>query len=337
MSMDSKQPPSSPQVRALGEHFETALDRAARAAEPPDYDQLAAYVDGTLDDVDREIVESWLDSDPALRAEVADLRELHDAMSQPAVSSPGTPSAARPSSSVVSFEEAAKRAGAGRGRRFGTMTVIVGAMAAAVIAATTWLAVRTARKDGGRPDAAGSQVAHQGQTPPPEQSPVQPANPPAGTRPGDTPPGTAGSASASGAPAGTAANAETVAVRDAGGMISIDAAGTVTGLTADGGHAADDAPDCRRADEGRGAAGGGDGWPRRTRIDADGRQPPARFHAPHAAVADRDGRPHRAARLPLVRASWRAQLCRHHLWAGIRSRDGEVPSSPTRPGRLRRP
>ena len=83
MSMDSKQPPSSPQVRALGEHFETALDRAARAAEPPDYDQLAAYVDGTLDDVDREIVESWLVSDPALRAEVEDLRELHDAMASP--------------------------------------------------------------------------------------------------------------------------------------------------------------------------------------------------------------------------------------------------------------
>ena len=83
MSMDSKQPPSSPPVRALGEHFETALDRAARAAEPPDYDQLAAYVDGTLDDVDREIVESWLESDPALRAEVEDLRALHDAMGQP--------------------------------------------------------------------------------------------------------------------------------------------------------------------------------------------------------------------------------------------------------------
>src|SRR5262245_48644930 len=85
MSMDPKQPSSSPQGRALGGHFETTLDRAARAAEPPDYDQLAAFADGTLDDVDREIVESWLESDPALRAEVEDLRALREAMSQPGV------------------------------------------------------------------------------------------------------------------------------------------------------------------------------------------------------------------------------------------------------------
>ena len=31
----------------------------------------------------------------------------------------------------------------------------------------------------------------------------------------------------------------------------------------------------------------------------------------------------RAPRVPLVRASRRAELCRHHLWAGFRSRDGE--------------
>jgi anti-sigma factor RsiW len=240
MSMDSKQPPSSPQVRALGGHFETALDRAARAAEPPDYDQLAAYVDGALDDVDREIVESWLERDPDLRAEVDDLRALRDAMSQPGVapasasfaapastsgpsrdaltasrgaagaaSIPGTTSAARPSSGVVSFEEASKRAGAGKRRRFGTATVVMGAMAAAVIGAVTWMAVRTARVGDSRPGASGSQVARQPEQPrqgPPEQAPpVQAPN----------------------------AAAPQIAVRDAGGLIAIDAAGIVTGLTAD--------------------------------------------------------------------------------------------------------
>ena len=61
MSMDSKQPPSSPQVRALGEHFETALDRAARTAEPPDYDQLAAYVDGERVEFDGRLVEGRIE------------------------------------------------------------------------------------------------------------------------------------------------------------------------------------------------------------------------------------------------------------------------------------
>jgi hypothetical protein len=203
MSMDSKQSPSSPPVRALGEHFETALDRAARGAEPPDYDQLAAYVDGALDDVDREIVESWLDSDPALRAEVEDLRALHDAMSQTAV--PAASSAA----GVVSFQEAAKRAGAGSGRRFGTVAVIMGAMAAALIGAVTWMAVRTARVGDVRPGAAGSQARvapeQTQRQAPPRQSPL---------------------------PQSQGSGTPQVAVRDAGGLISVDATGTVTGLTA---------------------------------------------------------------------------------------------------------
>jgi anti-sigma factor RsiW len=237
MNMDSKQPPSTPPDRALGDHFETALDRAARAAEPPDYDQLAAYVDGTLDDVDREIVESWLDSDPELRAEVEDLRALHDAMGQPAATpalpaemsagspavpsarraEPGTPTTTRGSevatsasaspSGVLPFERPpVRRAMTGR---FRTATVIMGAMAAAVIGAVTWMAVRTARVDDARPGAgaAGSQVARQ-----PEQSQQTPQRPPVQSR---------------------GAGAPQVAVRDAGGLIAIDAAGTVTGLTGD--------------------------------------------------------------------------------------------------------
>ena len=240
MSMDSKQPPSTPPVRALGEHFETALDRAARAAEPPDYDQLAAYVDGTLDEVDREIVESWLATDPELRAEAEDLRALHDAMGHagvaPASAARSTTSASsasvsgatsasdsaststaagsspRPSANVVSFEEAANRAGAAKGRRFRTATVIMGAMAATVIGAVTWMAVRTARVDDARPGGAGSQVAsRQGQ--PGQGQPGQPEQAPPVKSPGSSAP--------------------QVAVRDAGGLIGIDATGTVTGLTAE--------------------------------------------------------------------------------------------------------
>jgi hypothetical protein len=270
MSMDSKQPPSSPPERLLEDHFETALDRAARAAEPPDYDQLAAYADGTLDDVDREIVESWLESDPEMRAEVDDLRAVRGVMSQPAAaplsrmtvsaasrpassgdaavlgagaaaaaaSTSASASASRSSSTVVSFEAASKRAGAGKQRRFGTATVIMGAIAAAVIAATTWLAVRTSRVDDARPGAAGSQVARQGQPGQPGQPeqapPLQSRG--AGTPQGAANPGQgapaqrgAGGATTIGAP-GTAA--EAVALRDAGGLIAVDAAGTVTGLEA---------------------------------------------------------------------------------------------------------
>jgi len=215
MSMDSKQPPSSPQVRALGEHLGTALDRAAQAAEPPDYDQLAAYVDGTLDEVDQEIVESWLESDPAIRAEVDDLRALREAMTVPAV--PAAPAAAPVvSGGVLPFERKGTATSAGRSKRFGTATVIMGAMAAAMIAATTWLVVRTARVDNGRPGvgagtgAAGSQEARQ--VPPYQQAPP--------SQRGPQPPPLLGSPTQ-------------VAVRDAGGLIAIDAAGNVTGLTAD--------------------------------------------------------------------------------------------------------
>jgi hypothetical protein len=57
------------------------LRRAAVEQAPLTDTQIEAYVDGTLDDVDREIVESRLADDPALRAEVDALRELRAALS----------------------------------------------------------------------------------------------------------------------------------------------------------------------------------------------------------------------------------------------------------------
>jgi hypothetical protein len=264
MSMDSKQPPSSPQVRALGEHLGTALDRAARAAEPPDYDQLAAYVDGTLDEVDREIVESWLESDQAMRAEVDDLHALREAMTIPAApaaertaatriasarstseaaSMPfagSSPPAVPESAGVLPFERRETAKPGGRRGRFKTATVIMGALAAAAIAATTWLAVRTARVDDGRSrpgfagtGSEGSQVARQV---PPAQRQQQAQQQSEQSRQGSSSQGQPdGPPPVKGPNAGVpqvAANAA-AAVRDAGGLISIDAAGTVTGLTSD--------------------------------------------------------------------------------------------------------
>jgi hypothetical protein len=71
--------------RTLRAYFASSLDEAARTDEPLAFDEIAAYVDGQLDDVDREIFESRLEMNPALRAEVDDLMAMRAAMAaQPA-------------------------------------------------------------------------------------------------------------------------------------------------------------------------------------------------------------------------------------------------------------
>ena len=101
----------------------------------------------------------------------------------------------------------------------------MGAMAAAVIAATTWLAVRTARVDDDdrarRGGFAGG--AQQGQT----------AAPPRQRSPRSSRPSRSRAAWDAGARWQLPRAPRPVAMRDAGGLIAIDAAGTVTGLTAD--------------------------------------------------------------------------------------------------------
>ena len=52
------------------------LQEAADGREDVAYEQVEAYVDGVLDDVDREIFETRLADDPGLRAMVDDLRAL---------------------------------------------------------------------------------------------------------------------------------------------------------------------------------------------------------------------------------------------------------------------
>lgn len=64
---------------------------AGGPADEPDFETLAAYVDGTLDEVAREILETRLVDDPPLRAEVAELQALREQL------------AARPVARVLPF------------------------------------------------------------------------------------------------------------------------------------------------------------------------------------------------------------------------------------------
>ena len=70
------------------------LQEAADGRQDVAYEQIEAYVDGALDDVDREIFETRLADNPGLRAMVEDLRALRPALA------PTTASPAR----VVTFE-----------------------------------------------------------------------------------------------------------------------------------------------------------------------------------------------------------------------------------------
>ena len=74
--------PDDARVR-LADGLRDGLARAATESEPVDYDTLEAYVDGRLDAADREIVETRLADDPALRAEVDELRALQRELGVP--------------------------------------------------------------------------------------------------------------------------------------------------------------------------------------------------------------------------------------------------------------
>ena len=63
-------------ARELVSRLEATLASEYAGAIPPDDVEIAAYVDGTLDEVSREIFETRLADDPALQAEVDGLREL---------------------------------------------------------------------------------------------------------------------------------------------------------------------------------------------------------------------------------------------------------------------
>ena len=78
----------------LARYLHDELQAAADGREDVAYERIEAYVDGALDDVDREAFETRLDDDPGLRAMVDDLRALRTAL-PPATAAP---------SRVVPFE-----------------------------------------------------------------------------------------------------------------------------------------------------------------------------------------------------------------------------------------
>jgi hypothetical protein len=109
--------------------FETSLDEASRAEEPIGFDEVAAYVDGQMLEIDREIFESRLAHDPALQDEVADLTAMRRAMLAPRA----TPAATRTPTAR----------GAGAGTK--SMIWMLGAFAAAagLAGAVVWFAAAT--------------------------------------------------------------------------------------------------------------------------------------------------------------------------------------------------
>jgi len=119
--------------------FESSLDEASRTEEPVGFDEVAAYVDGRLDDIDREIFESRLSYDPALRAEVADLTAMRAAMARPASAGAAAPSNVRPF----------RVRGAGSKSTIWILGAL--AMAAGLTATVVWFAQTTQRRSAAAP------------------------------------------------------------------------------------------------------------------------------------------------------------------------------------------
>ena len=173
------------------------LQEAADGREDVAYEQIEAYVDGALDDVDREIFETRLADDPGLRAVVEDLRALRPALA------PATASPAR----VVTFEPRADAGAArqtpGRSTAPRRWLLPAGLAAAAAVALLLW-----------RPWTPVPPPPSQAQQQPPQQQPAQPGLP---------------------APAGPASPALTVALQDGGRTVGLTNDGTLAGFTGFGG------------------------------------------------------------------------------------------------------
>jgi hypothetical protein len=116
----------------LARYLRDELQAAAEGRENVAYEQIEAYVDGALDDVDREVFETRLADDPGLRAMVEDLRALRTAL---------PPAAAAPSR-VVPFEPRASTGAAaaapGRSTAPRRWLLPAGLAAAAVVALLLW-------------------------------------------------------------------------------------------------------------------------------------------------------------------------------------------------------
>jgi hypothetical protein len=147
----------------LARYLHDELQAAADGREDVAYEQIEAYVDGALDDVDREAFETRLDDDPGLRAMVDDLRALRTAL----------PPAAPAPSRVVPFEPRAATGTAvgapGRSTAPRRWLLPAGLAAAAVVALLLW------RPWTPRP--APSQAQQQQSEPPRTPAPASPVSP----------------------------------------------------------------------------------------------------------------------------------------------------------------
>ena len=116
----------------LARYLHDELQEAADGREDVAYEQIEAYVDGALDDVDREVFETRLADDPGLRAMVEDLRALRPALA------PATAAPAR----VVPFEPradaGAARQAPGRSTAPRRWLLPAGLAAAAAVALLLW-------------------------------------------------------------------------------------------------------------------------------------------------------------------------------------------------------
>jgi hypothetical protein len=120
----------------LGAALRGDLVRASREEEPIAYETLEAYVDDTLDGVEREILETRLADDAVLRAEVEELRALRRELAPRAE----TEREAR-TSPVLSFEDGAKRSAARSRKRLSVIAPLLAAAAAVIVvvwAGTAW-------------------------------------------------------------------------------------------------------------------------------------------------------------------------------------------------------
>lgn len=170
------------------------LDEAAREAGPPGADELEAYVAGQASAAEREVIESWLAEDPALREEVDAVMAMRQAIEIEAA-----PAAAARPAAPGSIQGAAREM---RSQPLRTAALV--AIAASLAFFILWVS------SPGRPPVDTEHASGASSTP----SGVSQGAPPAPT---------------AAAPA-AAASAAAVTLRDAGGEVSLLANGELRGL-----------------------------------------------------------------------------------------------------------
>lgn len=227
------------------------LDEAAREAGPPGADEIDAYVAGRASAAEREVIESWLADDPALREEVAAVMAMRQAIEGDAASAanqaPSTLSA--PAPAVTSSPAPAPTAAPAPGRtsmRSGAQAPPAATRAAATRPAAPGSVHATARQMRGQPLRTAALIAIAASlaffilwVTSPGGPTVESERASGGSATPSAPPsaGAAPSAAPAPAPAAPDAPAATLTLRDAGGEVSLLANGELRGLdSVEGSH-----------------------------------------------------------------------------------------------------